>query len=174
MTAPGGPNSLPWRAGPRPTNLTRVRPWLVAWLPAVLWAAVIFGLSSIPGTRLPTVDLPQADKLAHLAVYSALGALVLRGVLRHPQHGGPGPRALRLRTQIVIAILATTLYGVSDEIHQLWTPNRTADWHDVVADALGAVLGALAFVAMQWMKIRACLMMGRSKNRKCSPTREPR
>ena len=135
-----------------------MRLWVVAWLPVALWAAVIFGLSSIPGMLLPPVDLPQVDKLAHLLVYAVLGALVLRGVDRHGQR-----RSLRPR-DFLLTIAVTTLYGVSDEVHQHWTPNRTPDWHDVVADALGGALGSLALVATRWMKIRVCLMMGRSKN----------
>jgi VanZ family protein len=156
-----------------------VRRWLVAWLPVVLWTGVIFGLSSIPGTQLPPVDLPQADKLAHLLVYSVLGALVLRGVRRNgfkrggSQIGvgagagagvGAGVGVGWRWGDFAVAIMLTTLYGISDEIHQYWTPNRTPDWHDVVADALGAGLGALAFVATRWMKIRVCLMMERSKH----------
>jgi VanZ family protein len=137
----------------------------VAWLPAVLWAAVIFGLSSISGARLPAIDLPQVDKLAHLLVYAVLGALVLRGVDRGRPPGAKAKAKGALRARdFVVAIALTTLYGVSDEIHQRWTPNRSPDWHDVVADALGAALGSLALVATRWMKTRVCLMMGRSKN----------
>jgi VanZ family protein len=135
-----------------------VRLWLVAWLPVALWAAVIFGLSSIPGTRLPPIDLPQVDKLAHLLVYAVLGALILRGVARRHQRRRPRPR------DFLTAIALTIFYGISDEIHQHWTPNRSPDWHDVMADALGGALGSLALVATQWMKTRVCLMMGRSKN----------
>jgi VanZ family protein len=150
-----------------------VRLWLVAWSPVLLWAAVIFGLSAIPGTQLPPVDVPQADKLAHLLVYSVMGALVLRGVRRNrqistqadqgDQSGRDKQWALR-PSDFAAAIVLTTLYGVSDELHQYWTPNRSPDWHDVVADALGAALGSLVFVATRWMKIRVCFMMGRSKN----------
>ena len=141
-----------------------MRRWLAAWLPAVLWAAVIFGLSSIPGTQLPPVDLPNADKLAHLLLYAVLGALLLRGV-RHPSRSRPQALpARRFWVDALVTILLASLYGVSDEIHQRWTPNRSPDWHDVVADALGGGLGTLLLVATRWMKIRVCLMMGRSKN----------
>jgi VanZ family protein len=140
----------------------------VAWLPVILWAGVIFALSSIPGTRLPTIDLPQSDKVVHALLYGVLGGLLGRAFGRSGAGGRPA------RSHLLLAILIATAYGVSDEIHQLWTPQRTADWRDVVADAGGATLGALSLVAMRWMKFRGCLMMGRSKNRKCSPTREPR
>ena len=47
-----------------------------AWMPAALWAAVIFFLSSLshpPGSRL--LDLiPAGDKLGHLLLYGVLGA----------------------------------------------------------------------------------------------------
>jgi hypothetical protein len=143
------------------------RPRLAAWLPVGLWAGVIFGLSAIPGTRFPTIELPHSDKLVHALLYGVLGGLLLRAL------GGTRGRE-GAATKIVIAVLLATAYGISDEIHQLWTPHRSADWRDVAADAFGATLGTLAFVAMRWMKFRGCFMMVRSKNRRCSPTREPR
>jgi VanZ family protein len=127
---------------------------------------VIFGLSSIPGTQLPSVDVPQADKLAHVVVYTVLGALVFRALRPRDSSTATAPDgappAWRWRRALV-AIALTTLYGVSDEIHQIWTPNRSSDWHDVVADLIGGGLGTVALVAMRWMKIRVCLMMERSK-----------
>ena len=148
-------------------DLAMARLRFAAWLPVGLWASAIFGLSSIPGTRLPAIDLPGSDKVVHALLYAVLGALLRRALDRTSGHE---PR----RSNLLIAALLATAYGISDEIHQLWTPHRSADWRDVVADAAGGALGASALVAMRWMKFRACLMMGRSKNRKCSPTREPR
>jgi VanZ family protein len=139
----------------------------VAWLPVGLWAGVIFALSSIPGSRLPAIDLPQSDKLAHALLYGVLAGLLWRALDRIRDGKAAVATALT-------AILLATVYGISDEVHQLWTPLRTADWRDVAADAAGATLGALSLVAMRWMKLRGCFMMGRSKNRRCSPTREPR
>jgi VanZ family protein len=159
-----------------PADSTSARPSqprrLAAWLPVVLWAGVIFALSSIPGTRLRTMDLPQFDKIVHALLYGVLGGLLCRALDRS-RAGGPA------RSHVLLAILIATAYGVTDEIHQLWTPQRSADWRDVVADACGATLGAavpgaMSLVAMRWMKFRGCFMMVRSKNRKCSPTREPR
>jgi hypothetical protein len=144
---------------------------MAAWLPAVLWAGVIFGLSAIPGTRLPSLDFPQSDKVVHALLYGVLGALIRRALDRTRSAGSA-------RASFLLAVLIATAYGVTDEIHQLWTPHRSADWRDVVADAGGATVGAsrwgLSVVAMRWMKFRGCFMMDRSKNRQCSPTREPR
>src|SRR5438270_3789909 len=121
---------------PRPTDPTGPRR-LSAWLPVVLWAGVIFALSSIPGTRLPAIDLPQSDKIGHALLYGVLGGLLCRALDRSRTRG-------KARSHLLLAILIATAYGVSDEIHQLWTPQRSADWRDVVADASGAALGVMS------------------------------
>ena len=46
-----------------------------------------------------------------------------------------------------IAIVLATLYGVSDEFHQLFVPGRSADRYDVLADCVGATIG----VAIGWL-----------------------
>jgi VanZ family protein len=43
------------------------------------------------------------------------------------------------------------LYGVSDEFHQYFVPGRSVEALDVLADALGGLLGA-------WMMYQLCRM----------------
>src|SRR4051812_29137315 len=113
------------------------RSWLRAWAPALLWSCVIFGLSTIPGNQLPA--LPgwwNADKVVHTVIYGVLGALWWRGV-----------RATRLRgrghgAQVSAAVVLTAVYGITDELHQAFTPHRSPDPFDVLADAVGGLLGA--------------------------------
>ena len=47
------------------------------WLPAILWAALVFTLTSIPDPSLP--DVPGGDKVAHTIMYGVLAALVASG-----------------------------------------------------------------------------------------------
>jgi VanZ family protein len=109
----------------------RLRPWL----PAVAWSAVLFGLSCIPGNDLPEVPGAQTDKVAHVALYLVLGLAI--------------SRALRATTRLAggrllaTTCLLATAYGITDELHQLFTPRRSSDWHDVAADAVGGLAGAL-------------------------------
>ena len=42
------------------------------------------------------------------------------------------------------AVGLTTAFGASDELHQLFVPGRSADVHDLVADATGAAAGVTA------------------------------
>jgi VanZ family protein len=113
--------------------------WLAGWWPAIAWAGVVFGLSSIPGTSLPQLDAPHVDKVAHAIVYIVLGACCFRGVRR--------TSALTTGRAVIMATCLAALYGISDEFHQVFTPNRTPDWRDAVADAVGGLVGALAAVA---------------------------
>ena len=105
-----------------------------ALLPALGWASIIFVLSSFPGSAYPATDLVNADKLVHIAIYGLLGGLCARGLLRGWALG-PWPT-------LAVATLASTLYGVLDELHQWFVPGRNADWRDGVADAVGALAGA--------------------------------
>lgn len=116
--------------------------WVKSWLPAVLWGATIFALSSIPGRALPDLPVWNADKLVHAAVYAVLGALCWRGA-RASFARDTAPWRV-----VLIAVLLTSLYGIADEIHQMFVPNRAPDPNDVLADAVGGLLGALACVAI--------------------------
>jgi VanZ family protein len=102
-----------------------------AWLPVIVWAAVIFAFSSIPslGTGLGTWDL-VLRKLAHAAEYAVLGALLMRAV------GREGP-----------AWALGVLYAVTDEVHQHFVSGRQAAPLDVAVDALGVALGVLVWRA---------------------------
>lgn len=101
--------------------------------------AFIFVLSSQPGlaaTEDPSVERPLRI-VAHLVAYTVLGALLAMalGAWTRPSPG-----------RAAAAAIVAVLYGVSDEIHQSFVPERTGQAQDVVVDAIGALLGVLAFV----------------------------
>lgn len=99
-------------------------------MPATLWAALIFFLSSQPS--LPSPD-NLSDKHMHAIVYGVLACLCLLGFT--------GGRWRSIAGATVLAALVTTvLYGISDEVHQSFVPGRTPDVADVVADAAGAAI----------------------------------
>ncbi|WP_339061391.1 VanZ family protein [Tepidibacillus marianensis] len=53
---------------------------------------------------------------------------------------------------MVLAVLFSVLYGMTDEWHQAYVPGRTPDIHDLVNDFIGATVGA--FVFFYWMRKR--------------------
>jgi VanZ family protein len=122
-----------------------VRRIAVAFAPAALYAALIYGLSA-QANPLPFLppELVLHDKLLHGVEYAVLAALLVPGF----RLAGIGPRGA-----VVGAVIVASLYGATDEVHQAFVPGRTADVVDWVADTLGATLGALAsgaaFVALR-------------------------
>ena len=100
------------------------------WAPVALYMALIFAISSI--THPPDLSTSIGDKGAHGLLYSGLGALMVRALAGGWQPFGSG---------IALGAIAySTLYGATDEIHQLFVPNRTADLRDLAADAVGAAV----------------------------------
>jgi len=107
---------------------------LSLWIPVVLWAGVIFALSSIPslGTGLGTWDY-VLRKGAHMTEYALLAALLMRALERE-----------------VSAFLAALVYAASDELHQHFVHGRHATPVDVAIDAVGILVGLFA-----WDRLRA-------------------
>jgi len=111
---------------------------LVLWLPATLFMGVIFYSSSLPDPA-PALTRVVLDKVLHMSGYALLGILysiALRG------------EGLRPTKMTVVAIFLASLYGASDEWHQSFTPRRTADVHDWLADTAGGAAGAIAFAGV--------------------------
>jgi VanZ family protein len=99
-----------------------------AWVPVLVWAAVIFAFSSIPSlsTGLGFWDL-LLRKLAHATEYAILGALLLRALERP-----------------LVAFAVADAYAATDELHQHFVRGRHASVVDVGIDAVGVALGLLA------------------------------
>lgn len=72
----------------------------------------------------------HADKVIHIILFGLLAHFVYFALRQGHQW--------RFAKAALVAFLAATLYGSSDEIHQRFTPTRSSDLADVGADALGA------------------------------------
>lgn len=105
------------------------------WLPSLLWAAVIFAGSSIPGSRLPG----GYSVWGHLVEYAILGALVVSAQ----------DRTRDPRTFALVALAICALYGLSDEAHQAFVPLRTPDPLDWATDVIGSGAGIVAVLALR-------------------------
>jgi VanZ family protein len=91
----------------------------------------LWSLSASP--ELGTITLPfnGADKLIHFTLYMGLAAIVSVGIRR-------SGRPASAWSQCFVPVLFATLYGFTDEIHQVFVPNRSFDFGDILADMAGA------------------------------------
>jgi VanZ family protein len=110
------------------------------WGPVVLYALAIVYLSSqsYPSQQLPSFIFSVSDKFLHACEYGVLGILLYRAF----KHTTPNAR------NIGLAIICVLAFGISDEVHQWFVPQRQADVWDVVADTFGA-----AFLILGWVLI---------------------
>jgi len=107
------------------------------WLPVIIYAIIIFIHSSIPESEL-VEEVGVSDKLLHLLGYAVLGYLFLRALFNYGYDTGK-------RQLILLAIFYSTLYGISDEIHQCFVPLRSPEVMDAVFNFFGSTLGAVAY-----------------------------
>jgi VanZ family protein len=104
----------------------------LTWKLALLWALVIFGLSSIPGKSFPEMSVLHYDKIIHGVVYAVFGAFCCLSL----------PPSVPRTLAVPCAALLALVYGLTDEFHQIFVPGRSADLRDVIADGLGGLFGA--------------------------------
>ena len=142
------------------SRISRFRPWFLPrgftasrpmssvptpsrwqWVYALALAATVVWASSHGQVAIPDcADFANFDKLAHASIFGLMATLVLR--------------PFRTR-HLVWAIVIASLFGVSDELHQHFTPGRSMDVLDWVADTTGAVV-AVGFYT-RWAGYRRLL-----------------
>jgi len=117
------------------------------YLPAIVWMAVIFILSSRSGDQL-NGWLPFAQKWLpgltdfnpmHYVAYFVLGLTVAFAL---------GRRSATWRG-FLFNVVFCVLYGVTDEWHQSFVPMRSPDVQDLINDGIGAAAASL-LVLLGW------------------------
>jgi VanZ family protein len=124
-----------------PTELPR---WLRDGAPLLLWLGLIFFLSSQPA--LLDIQNEGFEKLffktAHFGMYAVLAWLWWRAL---------SPRREPAWPVLAAALALTSLYGLSDEIHQLFVPGRNGRVADVLFDTAG---GLTMILLLRWQYLR--------------------
>ncbi|MEN9841426.1 MAG: hypothetical protein RL376_1226 [Verrucomicrobiota bacterium] len=105
------------------------RPPYLRWLyPLALGAMVVIASGR---SQVAAPGVAGIDKLGHFSVFGLLATLVIRS---------PGMR------QWWGAIVVVSFFGISDELHQSFTPGRAVEFADWVADTLGATCAICLYV----------------------------
>jgi VanZ family protein len=116
---------------------------LLYWLPVLVWAALIFWLSSLSVTPEPEAvrGFPGWSQEAHFTLYLVLGALLFRAFAKPISTTG-----------LPLPMVIGALYAASDELHQYFVPGRQADIFDFMVDVTGLAFGILVmfFCFSKW------------------------
>jgi len=93
----------------------------------------IYYLSSGPITvDVNPFDLPYIDKILHFLAYGLLAILLYIPI-----------RVNFNKYYKSLTLLLVVLYGITDEIHQYFTPTRQFDLLDWLADMIGGIVGII-------------------------------
>ncbi|MDB6154887.1 MAG: VanZ family protein [Chthoniobacteraceae bacterium] len=115
---------------------------LGAWSTVAAWVLTIFILSSLSGSQVEHLNVFRLwDKAAHFIAFAA-GGFVLGLALRVST-------AWSSKKVTLVTIAVISLFGATDEWHQLYTPHRSgADRADWLADTFGAAVGAFLIASI--------------------------
>ncbi len=142
----------------RPETERRV----LAWIPATIYVALIFAVSSIPGSLHGVIPFRIFDKVAHVVEFTGLGLFLMvafRGTL---------PRA-NIKHVVLLVVAVGLIIGVLDELYQHLVPGRAVEFLDWVADTIGVVAGTtIAMIHYRrrgdtWSTIERLRSRGRNK-----------
>ena len=132
----------------------------LSWILVITWMAVIFLLSTQPANDSASLSTGITDwiyqllinvfpnlnietlhliirKLAHFTIYLVLGVLLLNALSHNEQ---------KQSANFVLALLVSSLYAISDEIHQVFVSGRAGQISDVLIDIIGSLIGIYGYV----------------------------
>lgn len=103
------------------------------WLPAVVWAFIIFSFSSYPTGKSSEIHWQDfvIKKSAHVFVYSVLTILVYRAFVN---------TGFKEKFATKYTLISNVLYAISDEYHQGFTPGREPTLRDIAIDTFAIFL----------------------------------
>jgi len=107
------------------------------WLYPVIWMALIFLGSSIT-LKEGISPVTWADKAVHFVEYGILGILFFYAFYKKSKQSS-------FFIIILISVFLSTVYGLSDEIHQIYVPTREFDLADLAADFCGSLFFCLVY-----------------------------
>lgn len=105
-------------------------------------ALTITWCSGFPAS-VPEARWFEWDKLGHFAAYGALATAIvrIRGLARWPVLG------------LWWALVLASAYGAGDEFRQSLTRGiRSPDWHDWLADTIGAITAVTCYLKWNWYR----------------------
>ena len=108
------------------------------WSWPLLYALLIFGLSSIRTPQVYELKNFNIDKLLHLVEYFGLALVLSRSFLK----------ATSLKKNIIFWIIIAFgfIIAMSDEFYQSFVPGRQSSVYDFMADVIGVAVGTWVYL----------------------------
>ncbi len=108
--------------------MTNFRVLLKKWLPALIIMGIIFGISSIHGQIIKESGLGSEG--IHVNGHFILYFFLLFAYYK-------------ATNDLLVSILLSFMFALSDEYHQSFVPERSASLKDIIVDSLGIILAGV-------------------------------
>ncbi|MCX6164185.1 MAG: VanZ family protein, partial [Ignavibacteriae bacterium] len=96
-------------------------------LPVLIFCLGIFVESSFPTEAYPKIDFELSDKIIHFGIYFVLFFAFYYSFNNQTKY------LLLKKYSLFAALIFTSIYGVSDELHQYFVPGRSCEFFDWLA-----------------------------------------
>lgn len=147
---------------------------VLSWAVVLALLAIIFYMSAQTGEELDTetgiVSLVRdwliaattaffghpvdVSPVGHFTEFFLLGAALTNALRLH----------LPLDRSAVLAVVFTSIYGISDELHQILVPSRTCDPMDWLVDTIAALLAAVLVTGILKLRQKRKISHRRTKD----------
>lgn len=118
----------------------------------VLLSAIIFYLSHQSTIQFIPQSILEYDKLLHFLAYFTYGTSTLSMLITVKKSE---------KRLILVGLVLSVLFAISDEIHQFFVPDRVVDFYDLIADLLGILFSILFFNLILKNKLLLFLNFGK-------------
>jgi len=106
----------------------------LSWLITIIIAITIFYISTLQFPPGPPGKFSLKAPLYHFFAFFFLATFLNISIVKG-----------KYKKLIVLALILTILYAISDEFHQLFVPNRAASLNDIFLDSFGALTATLIY-----------------------------
>ena len=89
----------------------------------------------LPGSNLPSVEVPSIDKAVHFVSYAVFTLLLLKGFYINHE----------IKNYFLLSAVISIGYGLVLELLQAVVPHRGVDMIDILANILGALAAMAIF-----------------------------
>ena len=108
----------------------------VSWTITILIAIMIFYISSLTFSKIPSEPgkFNMKPILYHIIAFFFLAFFLLISLVQEKN-----------KQYVLPAILISVIYGILDEIHQLFVPGRSSSTSDLLLDSLGIIFAFMLY-----------------------------
>ncbi|MFQ5676395.1 MAG: VanZ family protein [bacterium] len=110
------------------------------FVPAILYAALIFGLSALPSSAIPDLGISSGDLFMHFGEYTIFGYFLGMAAIQTSENAN--------WKRVLLGLIIGSLYAASDEYHQSFVAGRVSEVSDFIADTVGVMFGMYLFLKL--------------------------